>query len=231
MSPNHPPPWTTLTAKLILVRHGETPLNRDGRVQGLSDAPLSDLGKAQARAVADALAPDAPFHLYASPLSRAAQTARPIADAHGLLPTTIDDLREADVGELDGLTIAQARERYPAFMRRWAEDAGDATMPGGESLRDVRCRTWRAVRDLVARHPDTTTVAVTHNFVIQTVLSAALSVPLDNARRMRQQPGCITRLEFAGSRVSLVSSNETWHLRGLSPSAPAPQPGRQRENQ
>ena len=217
-----------MAAKLILVRHGETPLNREGRVQGLSDAPLNDLGEAQARAVAAALTPDAPFHLYASPLSRAAQTARPIADAHGALPTTVADLREADVGELDGLTIAQVRERYPEFMRRWAEDAGEVTMPGGESLRGVRCRAWRAVRELVARHPDATAVAVTHNFVIQAVLSAALHVPLDNARRMRQQPGCITRLEFAESRVSLVSSNETWHLRGLASVAPAPQTARQR---
>ena len=104
-----------MAAKLILVRHGETLLNRDGRVQGLSDAPLSDLGQAQARAVADALTPDAPFHLYASPLSRAAQTARPIADAHGVIPTTVADLREADVGDLDGLTIAQVSERYPRF--------------------------------------------------------------------------------------------------------------------
>ena len=217
-----------MAAKLILVRHGETLLNREGRVQGLSDAPLSELGKAQARAVADALASDAPFHLYSSPLSRAVQTARPIADAHGVIPTTVADLREADVGELDGLTIAQIRESYPDFMHRWAEDAGEVTMPGGESLRDVRCRAWPVVRDLAARHRDATTVAVTHNFVIQAVLSAALSAPLDNARRMRQQPGCITRLEFAAGRVLLVSSNETWHLRDLTPAADAPELARRR---
>ena len=145
-----------------------------------------------------------------------------------MIPTTVADLREADVGDLDGLTIAQVRERYPDFMRRWAEDAGEVTMPGGESLRDVRCRAWCAVRDLVASHPDATIVAVTHNFVIQAVLSAALSMPLDNARRIRQDPGCITRLEFAPGRVSLVSSNETWHLRGLTPATDAPQPARQR---
>ena len=217
-----------MPAKLILVRHGETTLNREGRVQGLGDAPLNETGEAQARAVADALALDAPFHLYASPLSRAAQTARPIAGAHGVTPATVEDLREADVGELDGLTIAQVREHYPEFMRRWAEDAGDATMPGGESLRDVRCRAWRAVRELAARHEDATIVAVTHNFVIQTVLSGALGVPLDNARRMRQEPGCITRLEFAAGRVSLVSSNETWHLRDLASADGAPRPAGER---
>ena len=101
-------------------------------------------------------------------------------------------------------------------------------MPGGESLRDVRCRAWRAVCDLVASHPDATTVAVTHNFVIQAVLSAALSVPLDNARRIRQDPGCITRLEFTPGRVSLVSSDETWHLRDLTPAADAPRLARRR---
>ena len=204
-----------MAAKLILVRHGETRLNREGRVQGVSDAPLTETGMAQARAVAAALAPDAPFRLYASPLARAAQTARPIAEAHAAPLTTLADLREADVGELDGLTIREVRERFPAFMRQWAEDAGPAQMPGGESLRDVRRRAWPTVRELAVRHPDGAIVVVTHNFVIQSVLSAALRVPLDNARRIRQDLGCITRLEFAADRVTLVSSNETWHLRGL----------------
>ena len=204
-----------MAAKLILVRHGETRLNREGRVQGVSDTPLTETGLAQARAVADALAPDAPFRLYASPLARAAQTAQPIADAYAARLTTLDDLREADAGELDGLTIREVRERYPAFMRRWAQDAGAARMPGGESLRDVRCRAWPAVRELAARHPDGATVVVTHNFVIQSVLSAALRVPLKHARHIRQHPGCITRLEFASERVTLVSSNETWHLKDV----------------
>ena len=213
-----------MTATLILVRHGETRLNREGRVQGVSDAPLTETGVAQARAIAAALAPDAPFRLYASPLARAAQTARHLADLHAAPLTTLADLREADVGELDGLTMPQVRERFPAFMRRWAEDAGPATMPGGESLADVRHRAWPAVRQLAARHPGETTVAVTHNFVIQSVLSAALRVPLDNARRIRQDLGCITRLQFAPDRVTLLSSNETWHLRGISHAANAPAP-------
>ena len=200
---------------LILARHGETRLNRDGRIQGRGRARLTVRGKAQARALAKALAADLPFALYSSPATRAMQTARAISRAAETPITPMPELEEADAGELEGLSGREMRERYPEFVRCWDEDAGSARMPGGESLRQVQDRAWPAIVELSARHRDETVVAVTHNFTIQAIVCRALEMPLRNGRRLRQQVGAMTRLAFIGDDASLVSLNEIWHLASL----------------
>ncbi len=203
--------------RLILVRHGETRLNKAGRVQGINDEPLNATGKAQARAVATVLADDVPFYLYASPLARALETAQTTSDAVHVPITTLNELREADVGDLDGMTIPEIRERYPGFMERWATDSATVRMPGGESLLQVQKRAWPAIEKLAEKHADDVVVVVTHNFVIQTLIGKLLEMPLHKARSLRQEPGSITRLELSESRQSLISLNETWYLRDIEP--------------
>ena len=155
--------------RVILVRHGETHLNRDGRIQGVNDTSLDEVGRSQARAVAKALSRDLPFQLYASPVARARETAQIIAQALGVPSKTVAEFREADAGELEGLTGAEMRERYPEFAERWAEDSGTAQMPGGESLAEVQNRAWQAVGRISEAHGEDTVGVVSHNFVIQTV--------------------------------------------------------------
>ena len=199
--------------KLILVRHGETESNRLGRIQGVSDTPLNDAGRAQAEAAAAALTADAPFTLYSSPLPRALQTAQAIGARNHIQPVEVEDLIEMDVGEFEGLPGPKLRERFPEVMRVWDEDPASAVMPGGESLRDVRDRAWPAVEFLAERHDSETVVAVTHNFTIHAIVCAALDMPLNNFRKLRIDLGAITRLEISGARTTLVSLNETWHLK------------------
>ena len=199
--------------KLILVRHGETESNRLGRIQGVSDTPLNDAGRAQAEAAGRALTADAPFVLYCSPLPRAVQTARAIGARNHTQPVEVEDLIEMDVGEFEGLPGPQLREMFPDVMRVWDEDPASAVMPGGESLRDVRNRAWPAVESLAERHESETVVAVTHNFTIHAIVCAALDMPLNNFRKLRIDLGAITRLEISGARTTLVSLNETWHLK------------------
>ena len=198
--------------RLILVRHGETKLNKERRIQGINDLPLNDAGRAQAGAAGKALARDLPFTLYASPLPRAMETARIISDTLNVPVTPLEALEEADAGELEGLDGPQMRRRYPEFAASWDQDSGLAQMPGGESLLQVQERAWPAITGLLESHPHDTVVAVTHNFTIQTILCAALGMPLRNSRRLRQQVGSLTRLELSPSQTELVSLNETWHL-------------------
>ena len=199
--------------KLILVRHGQTESNKLGRIQGINDSPLTDVGREQAEAAARALASEAPFALYASPLPRALQTAQAIGSRAGVRPTEVKELIEMDVGEFEGLSGLQLRERFPDLMRSWDEDPAATVMPGGESLYDVRDRAWPAVRSLAERHESETVVAVTHNFTIHTIICTALDMPLNNFRKLRIDLGAITRLEITSARTTLVSLNETWHLK------------------
>ncbi len=199
--------------RLILVRHGETEANRLGRTQGVSAAPLNERGRRQAAAVARALAADAPFALYSSPLRRAVETADAIAKVAGVDARREDSLIEMDVGEMEGLDGDEMRRRFPEVMRAWRENAADTTLPGGESLSEVQDRAWRTLWRLAVRHESDTVVAVTHNFVILSILCAALGMPLNGMRRLRVDLGSVTRLDVGRERCALVSANESERMR------------------
>lgn len=209
--------------QVILVRHGETASNRDRLALGRQDVPLNHLGLLQAERLAARLAGEAARGLsleavYSSPLGRARQTAEAIASR--LLVPVIDapGLIEMDVGEMDGLTGSQLRERYPDFMRSWLGPlAGRARMPGGgESLADVQDRAWPEIERLLEQHPpDAAVVAVSHNFVIRTIVCRALSIDLADFRRFEQDLASLTRIEFRGQRALVTVLNETCHLSGL----------------
>src|SRR5512136_2901741 len=102
------------SARLCLVRHGETAWNAEGRVQGQTDVPLNELGHVQARSVAAALARERFGALYTSDLTRVRQTARPAAECFGLAPRAEPRLRERHYGVFETLTYREAKERFPA---------------------------------------------------------------------------------------------------------------------
>ena len=198
--------------KLILVRHGETQLNRDGRIQGIDGAPLNETGRAQALAIAEALSRDLPFQLYTSPVARALETAQVISDVDQVPLTPVNGLEEVDVGELTGLPGREMRQRYPEFMKQWARDSGIAQFPGGESLLQVQNRAWGVITELMDKHTGDTVVAVSHHFTIKTIICKVLEIPLHNSLRLQQELGSITRSEASQDKGTLVSLNETWHL-------------------
>jgi broad specificity phosphatase PhoE len=131
---------------LLLVRHGETDWNAEGRLQGHTDRPLNDHGRRQAKDLADRLADEGADAIYASDLSRARETAEIVGTRLGL-PVVIDaDLREKDWGSWEGLTGDE---------RAHVEQVAEST----EAHRD---RVMRAVRRIVERHPGQRVVVVTH---------------------------------------------------------------------
>jgi glucosyl-3-phosphoglycerate phosphatase len=118
--------------RLLLLRHGQSTWNADGRWQGQADPPLSPLGEAQARDAARRLAPGQFCRVVASDLRRARQTAEILAEALGL-PVEVDpDLREIDVGDWEGLTRAEINQRAPGALADWSEGRSEST-PGGET--------------------------------------------------------------------------------------------------
>ena len=198
--------------RLILVRHGETEHNKGNITLGRADVPLNARGIAQARAVASSFTrrPDA---IHASPLCRALDTAAMIGAHTGASVTVDDDLIEMDVGEMEHLTGEELRARYPEFLRVWMSDeCADARMPGGETLREVQDRAWRSIERIAAAHPRGTVVAVTHNFVILTLVCRALGLPLSGFRRMRPTVGSKTAIDLVGGTSRLLRFNDTAHL-------------------
>jgi 2,3-bisphosphoglycerate-dependent phosphoglycerate mutase len=141
--------------EIMLLRHGESEGNAQGRMQGRRDYPLSELGREQAARAAEFLAArGAPFAaIYVSPLRRAFETASIVA-TRGVepLPEVDEDLPEIGAGSIEGLNEAEIRERYPEFMTRSLTETGDFSDYGGESYADVQARVRRVLARLAARH-------------------------------------------------------------------------------
>jgi broad specificity phosphatase PhoE len=142
--------------ELLLVRHGETDWNAEGKLQGHTDRPLNDYGRRQAQALADKLAGESIDAVYASDLSRARETAEILGAKLGL-PVAVDpDLREKDWGNWEGLT---SEERLHIEFE-------------GETSEAHRDRTLGAVQRIVERHPEGRIVVVTHGGSLRRIQAA-----------------------------------------------------------
>lgn len=199
--------------RIVLVRHGETDVNKAGLALGRADVALNETGLWQAQQVAGALRHEEIAAVYSSPLRRALATAAAIAQEHRLPVTIEEGLIEMDIGELDGLAFPQVRERYPDFMEAWlGRETATAAMPGGERLAEVQERAWATLAGIRDRHPEGTAVAVTHNFVILCLLCRVLGMELADFRRLRHSVAGVTTFEFRDGRAILVRLNDTCHL-------------------
>ena len=201
--------------KLILVRHGQTPWNAEGRFQGQGVTGLTELGVEQARRAASALATLDVTAIYSSPLPRALRTAQEISQQLSLDVIPLDGLKEINLGELEGITGPVMREKYPEVFETWNQYPGRVSFPGGESLRQLQRRAWREVQRIERAHPDGTVVAVSHNFAINAIVSRFLGLPLSRFHCIRVDLASFTVLE-AGERFRhLIQLNERCHLSGL----------------
>ncbi len=199
--------------RLFLIRHGQTESNRLGLALGRADVPLNEHGRWQAQRLARALTSEPLTAIYASPLSRTQDTATAIALEHNLEVRTETALTEMDVGKTEGLPFADLRTRFPDFLETWASPEGPThPMPNGERLIDVRDRAWKCIHAIASRHPEESVCAVTHNFIILSVLTVALGIELADFRNLRHSVGAISILEFIGERIRLLSLNDTCHL-------------------
>jgi len=169
---------------LVLVRHGETDWNRDGRWQGHSDTRLNDAGREQARRVAGRL--DAVDVVYSSDLARAQETAEIIGGALGL-PVEVDArLRERSFGSWEGLTAAEIEERFEEELARWRVGTGHGAADA-EPFDAFAARIRSFVDDAVSRHPGATVLVVAHGGSIRVIHAHASG--LDYVRDHRSIPG------------------------------------------
>lgn len=196
-----------MSAQLILVRHGETPPNREGVLLGRADPGLTDQGRRQAQALADALTPLAPARVVTSPLRRCRETAVVIAEAAPCSVAEDDRLIEVDYGEWEGQPLPEV----PAeASRRWRDDAAFRP-PGGESLEDVAERVHAWCEEIRER-AEGTVVAVSHVSPIKAVVAWALGVDAGVSWRMFLGVASLTRVALGPDGPVLLSFNERGHL-------------------
>ncbi|GAA4370090.1 histidine phosphatase family protein [Nocardioides caricicola] len=163
--------------RLILLRHGRTPWNAEGRIQGQLDVELDDTGHAQAAATAPALAALGPALLWSSDSARARQTASYVAKESGLEPTYDARLREYYLADWQGRTHADVREGEAALFDRFRAGDFDA-VPGGETTAEVSARMVAALTELLASTgPGELAIAVSHGAAIRDAVPVLLGLP------------------------------------------------------
>jgi probable phosphoglycerate mutase len=171
------------------------------------DAPLTDLGREQARRLATVVAPLAPVAVVSSPLLRARDTAAAIADASGHEVDDDERLTELHYGEWDGVRIAELPD---GAFARWRADL-EFSPPGGESLPTVRARVVPCVEELLDR--EGIVVAVSHVSPIKAAVAWALGVGDEVSWRLHLDLASISRLDRRGRSPIVLSFGESDHLR------------------
>ncbi|XP_015953303.1 phosphoglycerate mutase-like protein 4 isoform X1 [Arachis duranensis] len=159
-------------AEIVVVRHGETAWNADGRIQGHLDVELNEAGRQQAAAVADRLSrePKISF-IYSSDLQRAYETAQIIASRCGGLEVIKDsDLRERHLGDLQGLIYREAAKTHPIAHKAFSSRNEDQEIPGGgESIAQLFQRCTSALQRIGRKHKGERVVVVTHGGFIRSL--------------------------------------------------------------
>lgn len=203
---------------VLLIRHGETEWNRDQRVQGHYDVPLSERGVRQAERLAEWLAEEALGAVYSSDLQRARITAEILAGDQ--IPVRLEPrLREARFGLFEGLTSAEIQAAYPEAYLAWRHDAIRHRPPGGETLEDLQERCMEALAEHLPEHPGQTVAVVAHGGPVRVMVCGLLDLPMSVYPRLRVENTAVTRILFTPRGPILAGFNEVAHLRA-SPAAP-----------
>lgn len=202
-------------AHFLLIRHGETDWNREGRFQGSRDIPLNEVGLSQAREVAAFLRDKHLDAIWSSHLQRARVTAELIAEPHGLEVQINKQLQEVNLGAWEGLTPNEVRAAYPEIAAARRENAYNSPPPpGGEAYPDFQKRCIDALDEIAALYDASSKVAVvSHGGAIKAVLGGLLGMPW-RSRGLIYLANCsITRLNWqSGGKVFIDGFNEAGHL-------------------
>jgi len=203
-----------MKTELIMIRHGVTAWNKERRFQGQIDIPLDDEGLRQAQLLGQSMAGAALAAVYASDLTRARQTAEPLASAIGLPVVAEPGLRERHYGAFEGRTWDELQREHAADFARWRAREPDFSLPGGgETLLALHDRVEATMRALAARHPGASVVAVTHGGVLDCAYRIATGLGMREPRQHDLLNASINRILFDGERFSLVGWADVAHLR------------------
>ena len=151
--------------------------------------------------------------IYSSPLKRAFDTAQAIASHHKLKVQVEPDLREMEVGELEGISIAELGTTFSQFLLQWRQGQGVEKLPGGESVIDLADRVWATIQPIVEKHEQGNIVIVSHFFTAVVTICKALGWPLTTMERIRVQTGSISIIELGDGQPRLLLLGDTCHLR------------------
>jgi broad specificity phosphatase PhoE len=202
---------------LYLVRHGATDANlrRPYVLQGRGiDLALNATGAQQADRVAQLLAQNPVAAVYSSPMRRALETARAIAERCRVEVVMREELIECNVGCWEGLDWDGIREKFPNDYENFQRDPSRFPYPGGETYSDVARRVVPVLEQLLEKHRGERFVVVAHNIVNRVSVATFLGLDLSRAKEIHQTNGGVNVVRREDGRTQLLTLNSAFHLEG-----------------
>ena len=201
--------------RLLLVRHGETLWNLDGRLQGSTDVDLSEKGHEQARLVGRRLSTTAIDLAYSSNQSRARETAEITLEGRDVPLHAIPELRERSHGVFEGLTAKERRQRYPDLFAASLLNNLDFAPTGGETFRQTNRRMAAWAQDFRDAHLDSTVLVVGHGGTLRAAILGWLDLPDHTTFRFIMANCSLSIIDTYPDNAVLRLYNDTSHLEPL----------------
>jgi probable phosphoglycerate mutase len=201
-----------VTTRLCIVRHGETAWNAEHRVQGQLDVPLNAIGQAQALAASNVLAREKFDAIYSSDLTRARQTAEPVAALLSLRILFEQDLRERHYGIFERLTYAEVKVEYPEDYARFAARDPEYAFRTGERLTDFYDRSIAVISRLANAHQGQSILVFTHGGVLDMFYRHITGLPISAERNFGIPNAGLNRIEATPAGWRVVAWADTAHL-------------------
>ena len=195
--------------RLILIRHGVTKWNKEGRYCGRKDIGLSRQGRAQAKKLGRKLEAVKFDKIYSSDRKRARETGRIIFNGAGIC--SVKELMEIDFGVLEGLCRGEIMKKYADLYEKWLKDPYKNNIPEAEPINAFKKRVERALKRIVRLNPRKTVAVVCHGGVIGVFVNNILKVK--DFWRYIPSPASITIVEYGRGKAKLKKFNDTTHLR------------------
>jgi broad specificity phosphatase PhoE len=202
--------------RLLLIRHAQSLGNAAHRIQGWDDQPLTELGRAQAAALARRLADgyDA-CALYSSPLLRARETAELVAGQLGLNIQCDDRLKEHDCGAITGMCFEEVANHFPEVARGWREDPWHTPIPGEESVGVFKRRVLSVFDEIVGSHSEGDTLAIiAHGGTLGAYLAGLLGLDFRQRQPWMFDNASLSIVILGSLRPRIALLNDTCHLHG-----------------
>lgn len=203
-----------MVRRLILLRHGETDWNREGRYLGQGDVDLNRWGERQVQLAAKRLDGERIEAIYTSDLIRTRRSAEIIAASRGLQVKIDRRLRELNFGAWEGLTYEEISQRFRRELKAWEEDPVHQAPPRGESLAALGRRVSQAWQGIIHKERASTILLVGHGGPFRVLLCKLLGLQPTEIWRFQVEPGSLSILFFTPQRGQLLVLNDTCHLEG-----------------
>ena len=203
--------------KFIIVRHGQSKANETGYLYGSFETPLSELGRKQAdaacRYILNTYKVDS---VYSSPLSRAYDTVKGVAEALDIQITVENDLRELHVGVWEGLPYTIIKRDYAEWYRAWATDTGVTTPPDGESMAEVQKRVIAKLKEIAEIENGKTVLLGLHAAVIRAIQCYVQKLPLTHMKHLPWVCNTsVSEIDFDGENFYIHKFGYDGHLTEL----------------